>query len=271
MSSLSWEHAVEMRHALTVIVTDPDYGVSALSNVRTMTNLLNDLLPDAPREKSALIGAADARVSEILLDRIAQGMDPRLAINQAASALAAATVFPSDVCDSVTREIATAIGIRQVEADTVLPRPAAGARSPARCESRPAGDQDHRGWRAAGRDHQATATERDSPARSPARLAATRGTGSHRRHGGRRGRRGSRRAVHQVTCARADQVAADDHENERGPPARIALRAGTAAGPEGDVSEAPPLLHRDQQRDRRPVGVSVHWPCGLRRGRPAAE
>src|SRR5262249_41030074 len=126
MSSLSWEHAVEMRHALTVIVTDPDYGVSALSNVRTMTNLLNDLLPDAPREKSALIGAADARVSEILLDRIGQGMDPRLAINQASSALAAATVFPREVCDSVTREIATAIGIRQVEADTMLPPPMPG-------------------------------------------------------------------------------------------------------------------------------------------------
>src|SRR5262249_24260135 len=123
MSSLSWEHAVEMRHALTVIVTDPDYGVSALSNVRTMTNLLTAPLPDAPREKSALIGAADARVSEILLDRIGQGMDPRLGINQAASALAAATVFPREVCDSVTREIATALGIRQVEADTVLPRP----------------------------------------------------------------------------------------------------------------------------------------------------
>ena len=120
MTGMSWEHAADVRQALRAIVTDPDYGAAALSSTRAMTNLLNDLLPDAPREKSVLIGAADARVAEILLDRTAHGLDPGLAINQAASSLAAATVFPREVCDWVATELAVALGIIQGGA---LPQP----------------------------------------------------------------------------------------------------------------------------------------------------
>jgi hypothetical protein len=108
---MSWEHAADVRQALHAIVTDPDYGAAALSSTRIMTNLLNDMLPDAPREKSVLIGAADARIAEILIDRTGHGLDPSLAINQAASSLAAATVFPRDVCDWVATELAVALGI----------------------------------------------------------------------------------------------------------------------------------------------------------------
>ena len=113
MTGMSWEHAAAVRQALHAIVTDPDYGAAALSSTRTMTNLLNDLLPDAPREKIVLIGAADGRVAEILLDRTAHGLDASLAINQAASSLAAATVFPREVCDWAATEFAVALGLSQ--------------------------------------------------------------------------------------------------------------------------------------------------------------
>src|SRR6266567_3806441 len=60
MADMSWEHAAEARAALTAIVTDPEHGVAALSSAQTMSNLLKDLLPDAPREKSMLVAAAEA-------------------------------------------------------------------------------------------------------------------------------------------------------------------------------------------------------------------
>ena len=45
-SGVSHEHAGEVREALRSIVSDPDYGVAALSSKRAMESLLKDLLPD---------------------------------------------------------------------------------------------------------------------------------------------------------------------------------------------------------------------------------
>jgi hypothetical protein len=108
---MSWEHAAEARAALNAIVTDPEHGVPALSSPQTMSNLLKDLLPDAPREKSILVAAAEAGLANNLRQHVDQGMDPNTAIRLAASSFSATTPFTPEACSWVTGEIATALGI----------------------------------------------------------------------------------------------------------------------------------------------------------------
>jgi hypothetical protein len=110
---MTWEHAAEARAALNAIVTDPEHGVGALSSAQTMSNLLKDLLPDAPREKSLLVAAAEAGLAGTLRDHVNQGMDADTAIRLTASSFSASTPFTPDACSWVTGEIATAIGISQ--------------------------------------------------------------------------------------------------------------------------------------------------------------
>jgi len=50
--SPQWDEGDEAQNALRAIVSNPVYGVAALSSSQMMTNLLKDLLPDAPREIS---------------------------------------------------------------------------------------------------------------------------------------------------------------------------------------------------------------------------
>src|SRR5580658_682701 len=113
MSDMSWEHASEARAALNAIVTDPEHGVSALSNPQTMSNLLKDYLPDAPREKSILVAAAEAGLADTLREHVAQGMDPNTAIRLTASSFSSSTPFTPEACNWVTDEIAIALGITQ--------------------------------------------------------------------------------------------------------------------------------------------------------------
>src|SRR5260221_11219435 len=67
LTDMSWEHAAEARAALSAIVADPDHGVAALSSAQTMSNLLKDLLPDAPREKTILVASAEPGLADTLL------------------------------------------------------------------------------------------------------------------------------------------------------------------------------------------------------------
>ncbi len=113
MSDMSWEHASEARAALNAIVSDPEHGVSALSNASTMSNLLKDYLPDAPREKSILVAAAEAGLAATLRDHVAQGMDANTAIRLTASQFSSSTPFTPEACTWVTDEIAVALGISQ--------------------------------------------------------------------------------------------------------------------------------------------------------------
>src|SRR5215469_10581884 len=113
MSDMSWEHASEARAALNAIVTDPEHGVGALSNPQTMSNLLKDYLPDAPREKSILVAAAEAGLADTLRDHVAQGMDPNTAIRLTASSFSSTTPFTPEACSWVTGEIAGVLGISQ--------------------------------------------------------------------------------------------------------------------------------------------------------------
>jgi hypothetical protein len=111
LTDMSWEHAAEARAALNAIVTHPEHGLPALSSPQTMSNLLKDLLPDAPREKSILVAAAEAGIASNLRQHIDQGMDPNTAIRLTASSFSSTTPFTPEACTWVTGEIATAMCI----------------------------------------------------------------------------------------------------------------------------------------------------------------
>jgi hypothetical protein len=111
MADMPWEHAAEARAALNAIVTDPEHGAEALSSPRTMSNLLKDLLPDAPREKNLLVAAAEAGLADTLRGHVAQGMDSSTAIRLTASTFSDSTPLTPDACSWVAGEIAVALGI----------------------------------------------------------------------------------------------------------------------------------------------------------------
>jgi hypothetical protein len=101
----------EARNALRRIVSDPAYGVAALSSSQVMANLLKDLLPDAPREVSILVAAAEAGVVSNLQDHISQGMDVGTASTVVAGSFAARTPFRPEACSWAVSEMAVALGL----------------------------------------------------------------------------------------------------------------------------------------------------------------
>src|SRR5215472_12571905 len=111
MADMRWEHAAEARAALNAIVTDPEHGVQVLSSPRTMSNLLKDLLPDAPREKTLVVAAAEAGLADTLREHVSHGMDPSTAIRLTASSFSASSPMTPEACSWVTSEIAAAMGI----------------------------------------------------------------------------------------------------------------------------------------------------------------
>jgi Domain of unknown function (DUF4190) len=115
--SPQWDESDEAQNALRAIVSNPVYGVAALSSSQMMANLLKDLLPDAPREVSILVAAAEAGVASNLRDRVSQGMDVGTASAVVAGSFAASTPFKPEACSWAVSEIARALG---------LSRPAAG-------------------------------------------------------------------------------------------------------------------------------------------------
>ena len=76
-----------------------------------MANLLKDLLPDAPREVSILVAAAEAGVASNLRDRVSQGMDVGTASAVVAGSFAASTPFKPEACSWAVSEIAGALGL----------------------------------------------------------------------------------------------------------------------------------------------------------------
>jgi hypothetical protein len=111
VTDTSWDDHNEARNALHSIVSDPAYGVAALSSSQTMANLLKDLLPDAPREASVLVGAAEAGVAGNLQDHISQGMDVGTASALVAGSFASRTPFKPDACNWAVNEVAVALGL----------------------------------------------------------------------------------------------------------------------------------------------------------------
>jgi len=108
--STSWDLQGEVPAALRVIVSDPDYGVAALSNPQTLSSLLKDLLPDAPREAGVLVAAAQVGLPGVVRDYRVQGMDRGTASALAEKSLAGRTALTPEACHWVVGELAAAVG-----------------------------------------------------------------------------------------------------------------------------------------------------------------
>ena len=111
MASPRWDKGDDAQQALRAIVSNPAYGVPALSSAPIRANLLKDLLPDAPREVSILVAAAEAGVAGSLQDRVSQGMDVGTASAVVAGSFAASTPFRPEACTWAVTEIARALGL----------------------------------------------------------------------------------------------------------------------------------------------------------------
>jgi hypothetical protein len=134
MAGMSWSHAGSARATLRAIVSDPDHGPGALSSPRVMANLLNDYLPDAPREKVLLLAAVDAGIAESLSEHVSAGLDPVTAIRLTASTLATSTAIEPEACEWAAIEFAVALGLLSESAAAEL----AGQRE--KSAVRPAGE-----------------------------------------------------------------------------------------------------------------------------------
>ena len=99
VTSMPWDAQGEAHAALRAIVADPRYGLPALSNAQTMTNLLKDMLPDAPRESSVLVAASEVGVADMLQSNVSQGMDVATASRLAAGTFENRTALTPDACN----------------------------------------------------------------------------------------------------------------------------------------------------------------------------
>jgi len=115
MADTSFEHADQARAALHAIVSDPAYGADALSSAQTMSNLLRDYLPDAPREAGLLAAAAEKNLAGMLRDHVSHGLDVSTAIRLTASSFASSTAYTPDVCTWVASELAIALGLATLD------------------------------------------------------------------------------------------------------------------------------------------------------------
>jgi hypothetical protein len=133
VTSVPWDAQGEAHAALRAIVADPRYGPPALSNAQTMTNLLKDMLPDAPRESSVLVAASEAGVAGMLQGNVSQGMDVATASRLAAGTFENQTALTPDACNWAVGILASALRLDAVRA---APPPPPG---PAYDTSRPGG------------------------------------------------------------------------------------------------------------------------------------
>ena len=112
MSVMPWDAQGEAQTALHTIVADRRYGPAALSNSQTMTYLLQHMLPDAPREASALIAASNAGVPGILRNHLSQGTDLGSACRLTAAAFENQTALAPDACHWAVGALASALHLQ---------------------------------------------------------------------------------------------------------------------------------------------------------------
>lgn len=110
----TWDVQGEAQAGLRAIVADPRYGPAALSNAQTMTNLLKDMLPDAPRESSVLVQASDAGVADMLQTHISNGMDLATASRLAAGSFENQTGLTPEACNWAVGAFASALRLDTV-------------------------------------------------------------------------------------------------------------------------------------------------------------
>lgn len=109
MAAAPLEHGDQARLALRTIVTE--HGPQMLSRPGMLSNLLADLMPDAPRIARILVAAAQDHIADELREYISAGMDPATASRLAATMFADATMLPPDACAWVVGEFALALGL----------------------------------------------------------------------------------------------------------------------------------------------------------------
>jgi hypothetical protein len=83
-----------------------------------MTNLLKDMLPDAPRESSVLVAASEVGVAGLLQGNVSQGMDLATASRLAAGTFEHQTALTPDACNWAVGILASALRL-----DAVRPAP----------------------------------------------------------------------------------------------------------------------------------------------------
>jgi hypothetical protein len=115
VTNWSFEHGAEARAALRSIVSDPEYGPTALSNVRVMSDVLPRLLRGASLERSVLVTAAKESMASTMLNHVSDGMDPILAVRLSANFLAAISAVRIEACYWVAAELALALGLISAE------------------------------------------------------------------------------------------------------------------------------------------------------------
>ena len=114
MTSMPWDAQGEAQAALRTIVADPRYGPAALSNAQTMTSLLKDMLPDAPRESSVLVAASEVGVAGMLQSNVSHGMDLATASRAAAGSFENRTALTPDACAWAVGVLASALRLDAV-------------------------------------------------------------------------------------------------------------------------------------------------------------
>jgi DNA-binding beta-propeller fold protein YncE len=103
------QHPGEVRTALREIVVE--YGPEVLSKPVAMSNLLKDMLPDAPKFARMLVTAAEDRIADVLRDHVSQGMDVATASRLTATNLTEATMLAPEACAWIVAEFAIALGL----------------------------------------------------------------------------------------------------------------------------------------------------------------
>jgi hypothetical protein len=123
----SFKHGAEARAALRAIVSDPTHGSSALDSSQTVANLLQDLLPDAPRESGLLVAAVSAGMPALLRSYATQGMDAMTTISLASASFAERTAFMAEACQWVIAELAIALGLTDADGLALTSEPTQSA------------------------------------------------------------------------------------------------------------------------------------------------
>jgi len=108
VTDTNWDDDGAAERALEAAVDD--YGTRALSNPQVLSNLFKDLLPDRPRESSAMLSAAESGLADLLMERISQGVPVDAAVSMAASTLGERIALDPTACTWTSRAFAKALG-----------------------------------------------------------------------------------------------------------------------------------------------------------------
>jgi hypothetical protein len=109
MTDQSFDERGEAHEAMGTVVSS--YGARVLSNPQMLRNLVADLLPDLPRERSLLVSAAEAGIATEITQYVEeQHIDAETAVQLVARALSERTMIDATASMWVATEFAQALG-----------------------------------------------------------------------------------------------------------------------------------------------------------------